>query len=153
MVAKIASPPVEDLKRLYLRERLSQEDIAGRYGVGVWVARRWLHEAKIPSRGSNNGRTPKVSHKVVVDAFLDGETEKDIAERFKIGEGAVRNALIVKGVARDRLICRHGDADSSPGYEKAVERVANLLGIRPVLLRKLLVANGIRGYQRWGAGE
>lgn len=79
--------------------------------------------------------------------YLDGADEVELAATFNITVADVGRELRALDLPY-RGLCRHGDADSSPGYEVAVKEVAARLYVDVDELRSLLVRFGIRGYAR-----
>lgn len=51
----IASPSVDELRRMYCDETRSTTEISKHYGVSIPVIRRWLNDAGIPLRSRREG--------------------------------------------------------------------------------------------------
>jgi hypothetical protein len=83
----------------------------------------------------------------IVRLRLDGLPQEAIAAELGVPHGVVSKRLAVAGCSK-RAKCFHGDADTSTGYQQAVEAVAAHLHVDPARLRELLVAHGLRAYQR-----
>jgi hypothetical protein len=96
---------------------------------------------------SNAERYPAHVIDAVVRARLDGAATRVIAK-----EQGIPYSVLVKILGLEKLDqqahCTHGDADTSPGYQEAVEAVARALGVDAGNLRTLLIAHGLRAYQR-----
>lgn len=55
LASKILPPPNDELRRLYLDERLSMNEISKLYGVGNGTVHKWIHDYDIPVRERING--------------------------------------------------------------------------------------------------
>lgn len=76
---KIDSPPDEVLRRLYLEDGLSENQIAAQFGVSRMPVRRWLKELGIT--GKLAGRVPPSAEEIV--AYVDQDHDEfQAAEHF-----------------------------------------------------------------------
>jgi predicted transcriptional regulator len=140
----------EELAHLYYECGWSQGRIAGHFGVSQAAVSLRMAGYGMVARTSAAGGTHRYGSEVtaaIVRLRLDGLAQEAIAAELGVPHGVVNKRLSVAGCSK-RAKCFHGDADTSAGYREAVEAVAAHLGVDAVRLRDLLVAHGLRAYQR-----
>jgi hypothetical protein len=95
----ISRPSAAELRRLYLTERRSLEDIGQRYGVTAWTAQRWLREARIGRKRPT--RTRLLAADRLWELYVDQHmTIAQVARRERVAPNTVWMALIDYGIPR-----------------------------------------------------
>jgi transposase-like protein len=94
-------PPKDELRRLYLDEKVSVRRLCVRYGVAKDTVRRWLVVYEIPLRSQQQASKVRISRKAppLDKALLErmyvrqGRTMTEIARALKVGTLRVKRSL------------------------------------------------------------
>jgi hypothetical protein len=99
---RIPVPPEEDLRRMYIDQKMSQEDIGPIYGASQTLVGQWLMKYQIPRRRGGNVKQINVATEDMKRMYVDEKkTMGEIAQILGRGESGVRNSIIRLGLAVD----------------------------------------------------
>ncbi len=164
MATRIPRPPADDLRRLYIDERLSFAGLAARYHVSEGTVRVWLRETGTSRRVPGWARRVGAGH---LRALYEGErlTIAEIAARERVSANTVWRALEHHRIPRrpwGRTLAGEPPAVSElrrryleDGWP--IRQLAAHAGISYATTRGRLLAAGVPlrppGRQRHGAGR
>ncbi len=144
----IPSPPTDELRRLYVDERLSLEELGVRYSVSAGTVKQWLHQAKIGRRWPAWQTTAQAEHlrALYVDQQL---STTEIAARERVTPSMVWYALVYHQIPRRRLYLAE---------RRSIRQLAARYDVSYATVRGWLDEAGIPlrpkgGYWRWHSGR
>lgn len=132
--SKFKKPSKTKLKSMYLREGMTQKDIAKKTRVSVSTVRNWLDTYKIPIRDMSEARLSRRKGKIPSRLELERlyvqkeRTTTEIADIFNISDATVSDQLKKYGIeSRDR----RGIYDDKEVRKEALDDLLKLSGKRP----------------------
>jgi len=160
----IPSPPTDELRRLYVDERLSLEELGVRYSVSAGTVKQWLHQAKIGRRWPAWQTTAQAEHlrALYVDQQL---STTEIAARERVTPSMVWYALVYHQIPRRpasrRRKARPPVAELRRLYlaeRRSIRQLAARYDVSYATVRGWLDEAGIPlrpkgGYWRWHSGR